>query len=158
MIYISDTHGRGSTFYPHRVFTPSMVQMVADDFQDYEKYNKMLWLVEATYADYAFHVLEEYKNMAALTLKDEYQSNRYTHMFDLDKKKKMVSYFQSIWEVNWISLLPHTLKKDIRFLAQTAYSAVLQTPTELLKPGYWGSKEYIDIQMSVFVPSTEGMS
>lgn len=156
MVYISDTHGRGSIFYPHRIMTPSMVQMVADDFQDYEKYHKMLWLVEATYADYAFHVLEEYENMAALTLKDEYQSNRYTHMFDLDKEKEMSSYFQSVWEVNWVSLLPHSLKKSIRFLAQIAYSAVLQTPDELLKPGFWGPKSFFDIHMSDFVPSTEG--
>ena len=156
-MYISDTHGRGSVFYPHRIITPSMVETVADDFADEGKYHKMLWLVEAAYADYAFHVVRNYKNMVALTLKDITQSNKYTHMFDLDKTKKMASYFQSVWEVNWVSLLPHSLKKNIQFLAQISHSAVLQTPTDLIRPGYWGMKEEVDTPMSVFIPSTECM-
>ena len=118
------------------------------------RYNHMLWLVEASYADWAFHLVNSYEKVLVMTLKDDAESNRFVHLFDVKDKAKSGRYLESVWEVNWVSLLPLAAHRSIRYLAQTAFSGVLQTPEVLLRPGVWGDLRLLNASLSLFFPTS----
>lgn len=123
-----------------------------------ERYDHMLWLVEASYADWAFHLVNSYEKVLIFTLKDGAESNRFVHLYDVKDKSKSGHYLESVWEVNWISLLPLAVHRSIRFLAQTAISAVLQTPETLLRPGVWGDTNMLKEDLTRFIPASASRS
>ena len=47
-----------------------MFKEMMEDMEETERYHKMMWLVEATYGDYAFYPARDFDNVVALTLKD----------------------------------------------------------------------------------------
>ena len=118
------------------------------------RYSHMLWLVEASYADWAFHLVNSYEKVLVLTLKDNAESNRFVHLFDVKDKTKSGRYLESVWEINWVSLLPLAAHRSIRYLAQTAFSGVLQTPEVLLRPGVWGDSQLLNASLSLFFPTS----
>ena len=76
-------------------------------------------------------------------------------IFPNEKNKEKIAFLESVWEVNWVSLLPLALDKSMRFLMQIAVSATLQVPDELLRPGIWCKSKEMETKLSVFIPSTE---
>ena len=130
------------------------MKRVLDEMNLNARYNHMLWLVEASYADWAFHLVSSYDKVLVMTLKDDAESSRFVHLFDMKEKAKTGRYLESVWETNWVSLLPLAAHRSIRFLAQTAFSGVLQTPEELLRPGVWGDLELLNSSLSMFLPTS----
>lgn len=91
LIYYSDTHGRGSPFHPDRVLTPTMFKEMMEDMEETERYHKMMWLVEATYGDYAFYPARDFDNVVALTLKDIPDSSQFVFIFPNEKNKEKIA-------------------------------------------------------------------
>lgn len=132
-----------------------MFKEMMEDMEETERYHKMMWLVEATYGDYAFYPARDFDNVVALTLKDIPDSSQFVFIFPNEKNKEKIAFLESVWEVNWVSLLPLALDKSMRFLMQIAVSATLQVPDELLSPGIWCKSKEMETKLSVFIPSTE---
>ena len=132
-----------------------MFRDTMEEMEELDRYHSMMWLVEATYGDYAFFPARDFDRVVALTLKDIPDSNQFVFIFPNEKNKEKVAFVESVWEVNWVSLLPLALDKSMRFLMQVAVSATLQVPDELLRPGIWCKEKEMESKLTVFLPLTE---
>ena len=62
-----------------------MFKEMMEDMEETERYHKMMWLVEATYGDYAFYPARDFDNVVALTLKDIPDSSQFVFIFPNEK-------------------------------------------------------------------------
>lgn len=111
--------------------------------------------MEAAYADYSFYTLERMHNVVALTLKDPMDSGYFTHI-NTDEETKKRDYLVSLWDTNWISILPLACGKSLRYLYQLSISALLQMPDQLQMTGIWGDKEMLDMSLNDIIAPSAG--
>ena len=79
-VYFSDTYGRGHLFHPSRTLDPSVVSQTIKAMKSKKRqargsvltprYDSLVILAEAPYADWSFYTLRNEAHVLALTLKD----------------------------------------------------------------------------------------
>ena len=149
LVYFSDTHGRGNLFNPSRTLDPSLVSKTiktmreekrqASHFLLTTRFDSLVILAEAPYADWSFYVMKEEANVLVLTLKDPQQSGYFTYVRNRkEEKKKLLS---GIWDGTWSSLLLYACDKSLVELSRLSYMAGLLMENRFVPSGLWGDKQ-----------------
>ena len=148
-MYFSDTHGRGHLFHPSRTLEPSLVSETIKTMKSKKRqvrrtvltprYDSLVILAEAPYADWSFYTLKNEANVLVLTLKDPQQSGHFTHI--QTQSKESVTVLTGVWDGTWASLLLYVCDAPLLELSRLGYSAGLLMESQFVPCGLWGDKQ-----------------
>lgn len=148
-VYFSDTHGRGHLFHPSRTLDPSVVSQTIKAMKSKKRqargsvltprYDSLVILAEAPYADWSFYTLRNEAHVLALTLKDAQQSGYFTHI--QKQSKESVTLLSGLWDGTWASLLLYACAAPLLELSRLGYSAGLLMESQFVPCGLWGDKQ-----------------
>ena len=125
------------------------MERAIDAIETNHGFKHIVWLAEAVYSHSAFSSLKDRKNVLVFSLQNNPVSGVFAHLSDNQDDTR--NYVKSVWNSNWISLIPLACNENFHYLYSLATSAILQMPEFLERPLFFGDQDMLNLRLQEFL-------